>query len=536
MKTTLLLTSSLWLLASAVTASTAHAQDGQRLFQSRSAPLAQPGQALPAKEARRARQVRDGLQWQDPGAGSHRLRLPLPDHTELDFEQERSYRSRQGFQVWVGRHANARQLGVNPATEEAVLVWKDGKAMGHIRHEGRLYRIKPSAQGHRVIEIDESRFPRDHDPMDDAQLHAEAPQALAIATAVPGSRAAASATPVIKVLVNYTAQAKSKAGDIDALIDLALAETNQGYANSGVNARVELAHKAQVAYTQSGTLKTDRDRYADPADGHMDEIHAQRDAHGADVALLIVDDGDESCGSAKAIGAVASSAFAIADYDCATGNYSFGHEIGHLYGARHNPQTDSSTTPFAYGHGYWAPNQAWRTIMAYPCSAKTCPRLNYWSNPGVTYKDGQAMGTAVSSDNARVLNERAPVLVGFRADPVVPPEVKTFRNDTDAAIPDNQAAGVSTRIDVPTTGAAGTVSVTVSIVHPYSGNLVVELLAPNGQVFTLQSRVGGSADNVQKTFSVNAGSLQRTGSWQLRVSDRAAKNTGRIDSWSITFP
>ena len=72
--------------------------------------------------------------------------------------------------------------------------------------------------------------------------------------------------------------------------------------------------------------------------------------------------------------------------------------------------------------------------------------------------------------------------------------------------------------------------------HPYSGNLVVELLAPNGQVFTLQSRVGGSADNVQKTFSVNAGSLQRTGSWQLRVSDRAAKNTGRIDSWSITFP
>ena len=60
-------------------------------------------------------------------------------------------------------------------------------------------------------------------------------------------------------------------------------------------------------------------------------------------------------GQADAIYADASSAFAIVDYDCATGYYSFGHELGHLQGARHDPNNDPTSTPFAYGHGYQDP-------------------------------------------------------------------------------------------------------------------------------------------------------------------------------------
>jgi hypothetical protein len=82
-----------------------------------------------------------------------------------------------------------------------------------------------------------------------------------------------------------------------------------------------------------------------------------------------------------------------------------------LQGARHNPENDGTTTPFAYGHGYRS-GSSWRTIMAYDCSP-TCPRLQYWSNPNVKY-GGVPMGTAVTHDNARVLNETASTVGAFR--------------------------------------------------------------------------------------------------------------------------
>ena len=82
------------------------------------------------------------------------------------------------------------------------------------------------------------------------------------------------------------------------------------------------------------------------------------------------------------IGSTAATAFAAVHWDCATGYYSFAHEIGHLQSARHDIATDPSTSPYAYGHGYrYEPSSGsrWRTIMAYNCT-RSCPRLNFWSN------------------------------------------------------------------------------------------------------------------------------------------------------------
>jgi hypothetical protein len=70
------------------------------------------------------------------------------------------------------------------------------------------------------------------------------------------------------------------------------------------------------------------------------------------------------CGLADAIMANASTAFAIVHYDCATGYYSFAHELGHLQGARHDPANDPTNTPPCgpYGHGFQhlSPSPAWR--------------------------------------------------------------------------------------------------------------------------------------------------------------------------------
>jgi subtilisin-like proprotein convertase family protein len=76
--------------------------------------------------------------------------------------------------------------------------------------------------------------------------------------------------------------------------------------------------------------------------------------------------------------------------------------------------------------------------------------------------------------------------------------------------------------------------VEVHIVHTYRGDLVVALVAPDGSAYTLQSRTGGSADNIDATFTVNASSEAASGTWRLRVQDAAGLDTGYINSWTLT--
>jgi hypothetical protein len=110
--------------------------------------------------------------------------------------------------------------------------------------------------------------------------------------------------------------------------------------------------------------------------------------------------------------AAANTAYAAVHYNCAVDNYSFAHELGHLQGARHDPAMDSDTRPFAFGHGH-VNGMSWRTVMAYPTACNGCPRLQYWSNPGVL-NGGVPMGTAAVSNNARVLNQTRATIAGFR--------------------------------------------------------------------------------------------------------------------------
>ncbi|MFG2481971.1 MULTISPECIES: M28 family metallopeptidase [Streptomyces] len=118
----------------------------------------------------------------------------------------------------------------------------------------------------------------------------------------------------------------------------------------------------------------------------------------------------------------------------------------------------------------------------------------------------------------------------------VPPG-QSFENTADVNIPDSPAAAVSSPITVSgvTGNAPATTKVDVNIVHTYRGDLVVDLVAPDGTVYNLHNRSGGSADNLVQTYTVNASGEVANGVWNLRVKDTAAQDVGYINSWKITF-
>ncbi|WPO71252.1 M4 family metallopeptidase [Streptomyces sp. KN37] len=149
---------------------------------------------------------------------------------------------------------------------------------------------------------------------------------------------------------------------------------------------------------------------------------------------------------------------------------------------------------------------------------------------------GELYGTT-SAEYKAVAHAWAAVNVGARPGGEEPGGT-SFENTTDVSIPDNGAAVTST-VDVTgrTGNAPSALKVGVDIVHTWRGDLQVDLVAPDGTVYPLKpTSSSDSADNVKETYTVNASSEVANGAWKLKVQDKAAQDTGYINSWKVTFP
>ncbi|MFI0016210.1 M4 family metallopeptidase [Streptomyces griseus] len=145
---------------------------------------------------------------------------------------------------------------------------------------------------------------------------------------------------------------------------------------------------------------------------------------------------------------------------------------------------------------------------------------------------------ATSPEYAAVAHAWAGINVGARPGGGDPdPGGKVFENTTVVNIPD---AGAAVTSSVTVSGVAGNapsaLKVGVDITHTWRGDLVVDLVAPDGTNYRLKNRSSGdSADNVVETYTVNASSEVANGVWKLKVQDLARQDTGRINSFKLTF-
>ncbi|WP_410810557.1 S8 family peptidase [Micromonospora sp. 067-2] len=124
---------------------------------------------------------------------------------------------------------------------------------------------------------------------------------------------------------------------------------------------------------------------------------------------------------------------------------------------------------------------------------------------------------------------------GTTPPPPPPPTGCTGTNGTDVAIPDAGAA-VTSAITIAGCGrnASSSSSVAVNIVHTYRGDLVIDLLAPDGSAYRLKNSSSDSADNVITTYTANVSGEAADGTWRLQVRDVYSADTGYINSWTLT--
>jgi M6 family metalloprotease-like protein len=107
-------------------------------------------------------------------------------------------------------------------------------------------------------------------------------------------------------------------------------------------------------------------------------------------------------------------------------------------------------------------------------------------------------------------------------------------------IPDFPHAGIERGLAATSAARVGSVEVSVDIAHTWIGDLRVSLISPAGTEVVLHDGVGGSSDNLVRTFTVATLPALATlagqpagGSWRLRVVDRAAQDQGKLNSWRV---
>lgn len=212
----------------------------------------------------------------------------------------------------------------------------------------------------------------------------------------------------VRVLIAFAPDVKNRF-NLPSFAAAAIDSTNNAYANSEIGPmRLELAGFIDLpdlppVRTSAQLLRA----LTCPYDGVADEAMVLREHLAADAVAWIVDM-TGACGRAYVSPTNPNRLLSVTDPDCAIGNLTFAHEVGHNFGAAHDPDNaGSSWAPYGFGHR-WNNNQ-FRSVMAYSPGS----RVPHFSNPNITYAGG-ATGIVNQRDNARVHNITARFLASAR--------------------------------------------------------------------------------------------------------------------------
>ena len=269
---------------------------------------------------------------------------------------------------------------------------KTGNMFGSLKtSEGKSFALEKCRHGHVWIEFDVEMFESMQEPD-----HEDSPDMNRFIQPSTPSKA----TATMSLIVYYTPEFRDATADIEGFVNQAVAETNQGYANSQIPlvAEVFCTKEARVSDSDNGV------QLLEDFSNSLGTVRALRNS--ADIAILLVKNSNY-CGIASTIHSIPSgNNYAWVLKGCALGYFTFAHEIGHLFGAGHNRLVYPWNPSFPYGHGSLIPNglNGYRTIMAYSAPTNRL-RVNHYSNPDVNY-NGIPTGNWKTNNAKVIFNNR----------------------------------------------------------------------------------------------------------------------------------
>ena len=429
---------------------------------------AAPGEPAPSPELRRRIARIDLGQL---AAARSEVALGRPSHLRLNLFADADFEAvfERTAATASGRTLTGR-LADDPLST-VVLAVNGGELAGTVWGVDGIYVLRGAGGGVAIRQLNPSRMARCEGPAT-PPADREAPQASedgrSAASAPASSANAADDGSAIDLLVVYPSYVRQYNGGHRAmrvLIDRDVAMANEAYRIGGAQLRVALAGVAEVdyePYRHGDPLETRRPTWGDglltalhelqnPSDGYLDEVHALRDSHAADIVLMHLGEdaisrnfreeienhfhyegGPPWVGSGWAFGAGAQfredRAFSVSS------SLAFTHELGHNMGLMHERAEFPGNLPFPYSHGYEFVNPAatgparYGTIMHGKSGFLFLEGgyLHRFSNPNQRFPDAQGVplgvpGDAPSdradgpADAARSLNNTRRAVANFRA-------------------------------------------------------------------------------------------------------------------------
>ncbi|EXJ15977.1 InlB B-repeat-containing protein [Imhoffiella purpurea] len=356
----------------------------------------------------------------------------LIDHTSLD---------RNGVRLIRGRLTDS-DYGV------FMLSVKDGVALGSIEipEEGREFAFSKVRDGEGLLlwEVDPERKDVLESPDDaivpDRDAGSDFDDASSSRISIDASaRDFQSSNETIDVMILYTPAARvwadANVSGIEYAVSQAMARAQLAADDSDLGITFNLVYSAEVDYTESGDSGVDLRRITFHSDydpwgyegepRYMDEVHAWRDAYGADLVVLL-----EKVEDVGGLGWLLSKAqgwpelgFHLSRIQQVHWTYTMIHEMGHNMGAHHHKEQLAGPGPGLYDY-----SAGWRwiggdlgkycSIMTYESGqyfsdGVTHSRVSLFSSPLLSY-EGVTAGDTQDGDNRLTLLATKGAVSGYR--------------------------------------------------------------------------------------------------------------------------